>query len=156
MARILFGKYLTLTFLPICLQNSITRELPTVPPSRDALFLFVTENILFHTCVVLKTYDAIYSVVYVLESNAYCCAIISRWVTNQKIASRVDPGVCSAFLELIWQGDIRRKGPVAQAWRWRWCETNHWDTERGNEKLWMFNHFNTNLSYFILHHLTLS
>ena len=31
---------------------------------RAALFLFVTENILSHTCVVLKTYDAIYSVVY--------------------------------------------------------------------------------------------
>ena len=26
---------------------------------------------LSHTCVVLKTYDAIYSVVYVLESNAF-------------------------------------------------------------------------------------
>ena len=35
----------------------------------EAVLLFVTENILSHTCVVLKTYDAIYSVVYVLESN---------------------------------------------------------------------------------------
>ena len=43
---------------------------------RAAVFLFVTENVLSHTCVVLKTYDAIYSVVYVLESNAYnLCAI---------------------------------------------------------------------------------
>ena len=49
-----------------------------------ALFLFVTENILSPTCVVLKTYDVIYSVVYVLESNAYYCAIISRLVTNKK------------------------------------------------------------------------
>ena len=54
---------------------------------RAAKFSFVTENILFHTCVVLKTYDAIYSVVYVLESNAYYCAIISSWVTNKKFAS---------------------------------------------------------------------
>ena len=36
-----------------------------------AVFVFVTENILSHTCVVLKMYDAIYSVVYVLESNAF-------------------------------------------------------------------------------------
>ena len=54
------------------------------PPVPVALFLFVTENILSQTCVVLKTYDAIYSVVNVLESNAYYCAIISRWVTNKK------------------------------------------------------------------------
>ena len=38
---------------------------------REAKFSFVTENILSHTCVILKSYDAIYSVVYVLESNAY-------------------------------------------------------------------------------------
>ena len=63
------------------IDTSFALTLPLFP---RAEFRFVTENILSHTCVVLKTYDAIYSVVYVLDSNAYYCAIISLWVTNKK------------------------------------------------------------------------
>ena len=69
--------------------------------SRDALFLFVTENrySLTHASF-LKPYDAIYSVTNVLESNEYYCAIISRWVTNTKIAPGM-PFLNSIFIHLI-------------------------------------------------------
>ena len=65
-----------------------------------AVFLFVTENILCLTCVVLKTYGAIYSVVYVLESNAYLCAIISRWTDRWRPIIYYKIDVCRSFHRL--------------------------------------------------------
>ena len=52
--------------------------------------MVIRKHTLSYTCVVLKTYNDIYSVVYVLASYAYYYPIITCWVTNTKIASGND------------------------------------------------------------------